>query len=691
MNPSPRRRWTPNDIADFAGVTTAAVSNWRRRHPDTFPQPDADGRYSPAEIRAWVGNRKAATPSDRTAALRASRAGEPLRTLERAAHEAAPGDRGLAVQAAAALVALAGLGADLRSGWPADSAILERRLRLPPGSVQFALDPGGALPGSARIALAGTVAQLALDRERAAALMDGLLSPAAGSRGSEEVLTAAALMRFLTELLPPGAQSLLDPACGLGGTLLAGAERLRPRRLVGYDSDPHAWAMTVLRCAVHGVPAAIEQRDFFTADAAGFDAVVAHPPLNMAIGRDSAARAVLDQHGFTTSQLAGDFAWLLASRDALAPGGAAFVVTAPGVGFARSGAELRHELVRTGSVSAVIALPPGLIAGTLMAVNVWVLRPAGSPPSGSGILFVTTETSGVRGHDPRTLAAAAGQVRRWLQHPARFAAVPGLSRVVPVLDVLAGDVVLAPAKWTAVRAPADEAEQRAAETLQALDAGTARLRQLPSPELSLAPGRPVELVSLADLARRGELDVQRPWHIPRSALTDDGTIPYATRIVADALMVTGHLEEAPGTSAVVTQPGDVVLSTLHPPRALVDHEGGHVLGSSLWLIRPLTDDPRLDPHLLTLLLSNPRIAAQTVGSSVRRLRRPEDVAIPMLRREDARALTEWASAVAAWSSAAADVQAAVGAAVQAVSAAVDAGASVRIPDGDIAGRADPAW
>src|SRR5512147_1390672 len=52
---------TGSEIARIAGVTRAAVSNWRRRYDD-FPMPVGGGVHSPlfdlAEVQAWLGQQR---------------------------------------------------------------------------------------------------------------------------------------------------------------------------------------------------------------------------------------------------------------------------------------------------------------------------------------------------------------------------------------------------------------------------------------------------------------------------------------------------------------------------------------------------------------------------------------------------------------------------------------------------------
>src|SRR5690606_12341197 len=52
---------TGSEIARIAGVTRAAVSNWRRRYDD-FPAPAGGGAHSPlfdlAEVQAWLDKQR---------------------------------------------------------------------------------------------------------------------------------------------------------------------------------------------------------------------------------------------------------------------------------------------------------------------------------------------------------------------------------------------------------------------------------------------------------------------------------------------------------------------------------------------------------------------------------------------------------------------------------------------------------
>jgi hypothetical protein len=51
---------TMSDIARAAGVSLAAVNNWRRRY-DSFPEPrPGTGRFSAEQVADWLDDRKIA-------------------------------------------------------------------------------------------------------------------------------------------------------------------------------------------------------------------------------------------------------------------------------------------------------------------------------------------------------------------------------------------------------------------------------------------------------------------------------------------------------------------------------------------------------------------------------------------------------------------------------------------------------
>lgn len=710
-------RWDAKTIAMVAGVSPAAVSNWRHRHAGSFPKADSEGTFDAQEVRDWLrstgrgaGLAPRVSPAERWMrasdsevsaidAIDIAEAADPSRAMaprwsaiedlimapfaprfgpEQAVKQLqrAGARHADAIGILLGLIAIEGLGGRRSDGWPRDFPALERGLNLPRGCLEAAMGSGAGVPRAALDEVAHDIAGLRLGRPEAQQMFERLLEEAGPD---PEHVTNAPLQDFLCDLLPGSADSLLDPACGFGGLLVAAARLLGPRRVTGFEIDRQSWAISVLRCALFGIEATIVRSDFFKAQPAEHDIVLVQPPVNQRFGAQSAgARLVHQQFPSWAPRSApsgsdinrGDLVWLLGAHEALAPGGTAFVVTSPGTAYAGQLSDARRELVRTGAVGAIVSLPRGLVGGKLTPGMIWVLRRLPEPPR--ALLFVNAESLGPRPSTDR-LAEVAEKVRAWCDAPDSVQTVPGLIRAVPLLDVMAGSAELVPAKWTSVPTANARALIDARRALRALQIADRQAQQTTAPRLSLRARPKPELVTLGQLARDGRLDVQRPGHILRSELDESGGIPYATRVDDAGLAVTGHLQAMPDR-AVVTSPGDVVLSILDPPRAVVDEAGGHVLGASLWLIRPRVGDPQLDPRLLTLLLSNPRIAARTVGNTVRRLRQPDDVAIPLLPVSDAEAFASWMAGVQASAGAARLVVETADEAVRSLAGALDTGA-----------------
>jgi hypothetical protein len=667
---TPGERWTVKDIAAHAGVTGAAVSNWRRRFADSFPKSGPDGLFDPEEVEAWLARTgrgpQKSDPSPRRDLTDSPRS---LSVMLLKYLRAADVDGMDALALAAGLIAIRGLGGDF-DATRGDPGLLERQLALPPGCLRIALAPAAHLAPSAIEAATVAVRGAVRDRRTGVAALRDLLQAGPTSRAAAEHVSTLRLSRFLAEALPRASKSLLDPACGTGGLLIGAARRLGPERVAGYEIDPQTWAIAVLHCALLGLDADIRRADFFAAGSGRFETVVAQPPLGDRVSLGRLGEAAMPDWSGNWSQDPADVGWLLACYLALAPGGTAYVLTSAGMTFSRSLSDARRDLIRKGAVLAVVSMPPGTVADSSVPASLWVLRR--QPEPRPGVLLVDASSR------KDLLLEAAHQVGIWCgPTPERLKPIPGLSRVVPLLDLVGGRAELAPSSWTAVPTARREAMRDARATLHALQQAADGLQQAALPPLDLVAGPARDLVTLAELVRQERLMIHRPRQITTGQLEPDGALPYAARVGPNGLQVTGRLREAPA-GAVVTRPGDLALSTIAPLRAAVDHEGGHVLGSSLWLIRPLTDDPALHPDLLTMLLANPRIAARAVGSTVRRLRDPADVEIPLLSRADAETLLGWVQRAAAAERAARNLLDAKAAAIREVSAALDSGARPRM-------------
>lgn len=322
---------TSADIARLAGVTRAAVSNWRRRHDD-FPAPVEGTRGSPLfsleEVRAWLDRQDKGvekTPEVRLwHALRTAYPDHLLRGLADAAEYLAHGEPG-------------GLGHDA----------------------------------------AGLLDELARDSSPAqvsAALSARLLDSA--ERSGSAFGSTARMVRALARLTRADAASVFDPACGTGSLLLsAGAPRARR---TGQDADPEAARLVRARSALElGQAADVRTGDSLRADQwEGHRAelvVCDPPPATTDWGREELLMDPRWELALPPKAEA-ELAWLQHAYAHTAPGGQTAVVVSTSCAYRRTGRRIRADLVRRGLLTDVFALPAGLAAAHSQPVHLWLLR-----------------------------------------------------------------------------------------------------------------------------------------------------------------------------------------------------------------------------------------------------------------------------------------------------------------------------
>ncbi|MFD9132924.1 N-6 DNA methylase [Streptomyces bottropensis] len=442
---------TGSEIARLAGVTRAAVSNWRRRYDD-FPTPVGGGATSPlfdlAEVQAWLdGQRKGQEVSVEVRlwqALRGSYGDDMLGGL---------------VDVAALLTE-----GEAPEGLSADVVRLVRELA----------ESGGAAEA------AGVLAERFTDSVRRA--------------GSDQVTSprvVRAVRRFAGEVAPDA--TLFDPACGIGSLLLAVGPEHGPRRC-GQESDARRARFAQLRADLAGrVSAGIVAGDSLRDDRwtdLKADLVVCDPPVGEPDwGREALLLDPRWEFG-TPSRAEGELAWLQHAYAHTAPGGRVLMVLPASVAYRKAGRRIRAELVRRGILTQVTALPSGTAASHALPVHLWHLR--------------RPRTTGDAATSVRMVDLTAGDPDGPLE-PA-----PEQTAEVPLIDLLDDAVDLTPgrhvedshrdyaAEYRTLRLELTEQVRLLAELLPALVAGD-------------GPGSPDgPTVSVADLARAGLVEYGDP-------------------------------------------------------------------------------------------------------------------------------------------------------------------------------------
>ncbi|MCX4570325.1 N-6 DNA methylase [Streptomyces albogriseolus] len=671
---------TAAEISRIAGVTRATVSNWRRRHED-FPTPsggtDSSPLYDLEAVRAWLaarGHVSAATPAEElrtTLRLRAqsggSGASEGLLLLVLAAAGRSPEELTAVTESPDAdVVAQA-----QRDATTAADAV--------PGAVPVRFGAGDAAVLRALYACVrdeGGQAALGVLAERE--LED--------SAASGAYLTPAPLADLIARLIPGSASSVLDPACG-GGTLLAAAARRGARALYGQDHLPVQALRSAVSLTLTAPEAEVTVRaaDSLRADAFPdllVDAVLCNPPYGVRDwGHDELAYDPRWAYG-VPARAESELAWVQHALAHLAPGGYAALLLPPATAGRASGRRVRAELVRSGALRAVIALPVGASVPLHVGLQVWVLqRPEPGGPARKSVLFVDTASDAVTGTTAggRGGAAATGRTRSggrsasldweaitahavgawqaYTRNPDAFEGEPGVAHAVSVVDLLDDVVDLTPARLVrASRAEVDPAELSAeVEAARHGLVGAARsLERAAGRERWSAAGaspREWRTATVSDLARGGALTLLRT--VPegaRSRADGDGSgrrgmRPDTARAVLTGSDImrgsipTGDPAELPGHTAPVIAVGDVLVRAIASAdgpmsRVAGEEEAGALLGLHVHLFRP--DPKRLDAWFLAGFLgAEENIAGASTGSTVLTVS-PGRLRVPLLPLEEQR-------------------------------------------------------
>ncbi|MFE8013075.1 N-6 DNA methylase [Streptomyces antibioticus] len=330
---------TGAEIARLAGVTRAAVSNWRRRYDD-FPAPAGGGASSPlyalAEVQEWL---------DR----------------QRKGQEVSPE------------VEL----------WQAMRAAYGEQMVV--GLAQVA----AVLAGRTEPELPDGVAARIRDLVRTASPVDlvngltGRFLDSARRAGSDQVTperVVRAVRHFAPELTSDA--TVFDPACGIGVLLLSVASEAGIR-CRGQELDADSARFAQLRADVLGrADVHIVAGDSLRADEwhdLKADLVVCDPPAGVTEwGREE---LLLDSRWDlgTPSKAEVELAWLQHAYAHTVAGGQVVMVMPASVAYRKAGRRIRSELVRRGILRQVVALPPGTATSHALPVHLWCLRRPESP------------------------------------------------------------------------------------------------------------------------------------------------------------------------------------------------------------------------------------------------------------------------------------------------------------------------
>jgi type I restriction-modification system DNA methylase subunit len=479
-------------------------------------------------------------------------------------------------------------------------------------------------------------------------------------RSVGEYWTARAIVQLVVQLASPYKGYILDPVAGEGGFLLAAAEASGDSAeimLAGQEINESTWRLAMQRLVVNDIRADLRLGDSLHRDGfAGMlaDWVLCDPPYGL---RDwQADRLGADsrwQFGLPTATA--DFAWIQHTIAHLREEGRGLVLLPAGTLY-RGGPDgrIRAELLRRGAVEAIIALPRGFAPSSVPALALWVVRRPGSAGSGRPILLVDGAGSSSTGEEGSAVTEQIDRIvsvwRTWIKAPDTFTPVTGLATVVPVLDLLAADAAVIPARW--ISAP----QQQSESLLQGLQRAREVLTTAQS-ELSAGEDIPLQVEAsqsseqqwrVGDLIAKNVVSLRTGTRIRAEDLQPDG-IPVigAAEVRARGAMRKPRFVDPDQLTPrpELTQAGDIVVLTEGNQGivAMVDERGGHLIAYPCQGLRPHQD--WLDPYVVAAFLQSQTNAMLSGGTVIRRARL-HDLTLPRLTVQEQASLSESLQALA---------------------------------------------
>lgn len=606
---------TPGEIAEMAGRTPAAVSNWRANPNLRFPDPTGGSAarplFSESEVIEWLKARGYEITTDRG---------------ERQIWSVFNGLRGAISIEALTDALLAVMSARFMSRTDREIEAQWAKVAVTPfGNTIFAdyahlvhiansterfnglADLPSELKEDQEVAFSALVfavnslkfndfeyiSDLALKR------LAGAQARSAGQFG----LAESKVSTLLASLVNGASGTVYDPACGIGETLMQIQRKSTIHtRLIGHDISGRALRIARRRNLFCNGSTRLTKSDVLAHDPdpeLRADFVVTEPPFGMKWDDPHAVADPRWNFGLPPRS-SSELLWVQHAIHHLAPNGRGYVVTSGSPTFNASQAtrNVRTNLVRQGCVEAIIGLPGKMLPHTSIPLFLWALRPPAKSGTGDGVLLV----------DASAERTPEDSVDTWLtlglgDDPD---AHPPYARV-SIDELLATeDVVLQPQRWIeSVEIDGTEVVSGYLHALISLTSARDDLAQLQVD--SLTPGALTEprIVSIKDLTQRGGASLLRG-----KPLRDDKNerlldVGVTARQVRDGLPpladATDASKIAEGTKIARTKKFDILFTTMNEVRAAIDLDGGRVLDNGVFALRvdPVILEPVYVAHCLT--------------------------------------------------------------------------------------------
>lgn len=645
MDKQERRLLTTQQIAERAGVSRTAVSNWAKRHAD-FPQPVSGPSARPVlfdeeAVERWLdaSGRQSEAPR-RTVAEQVK---DDLVSLgSTGVSLAGTAAAFLAVAAAARQLAKTGSSFE-ENHLPADAA----------GVVAIAAELVNGIttaPEGLRDALTHSIdGPLAQDLPDLWSEMLGLredefpkiaetvvelvaLFAGAPKRLGYESSISSALVAATAAQAMPHATSVVDPTCGTGDTLLRVALLLGLEDGVGgIDVDPALADLARVRLWLHGIRATIQTGDALgheTTGMAGAQLVVAEPPSGHRLKGVTSGERARRVFPLAKGPFAQDAAMVADCAERLTTDGKGVLLVPTAMMASTSLADWRQWMMSEGVLATVVELPKSLPGSASVGLTLLEIRAKGNATAAS-VDLIDLSKMDVKGIRADGIVVAIEKSKSTAAQTTG-GCVGGRVRVA--FDQLGEGAVLQPSLRLATSMTGEEALEETEAAGERLEAALDELggsiedhRGLSAPRFMYATAQRRRTV--AELIEDGIIRVVRAQATePAEDKGDSTVLVFPTE--GDDVEKTGKIAKlrhvVPGPGFEPLEAGDVVLPlggkqpVLLVDQLLVDLRMT-ALGSGARALR-VVDRGLLDPAYLKAVLGSSlnRLSATTGGM----MRRP---------------------------------------------------------------------
>lgn len=588
---------TLKDIAELAQVSRPAVSNWRKRYDD-FPQPVAESTprkplFDAEAVVGWL-KRNDFFPEGAEKELRQT-----------------------------FLLGVANL---LRSDI-AEEDIPLLVLTLLAVDKDPAFEPPSEFTQIASCLSEATLAEVKRGiahlqiedyAEAATEVVDRFLG--IGSRGDRsqygttESLSSATLIAAASTTVEQ-ARTVLDPACGIAGTLLGVGDANPEAQLLGAELHPPTAALARLLVHLTGSTATIHTSDSLLDDPftkTRADVAVCEPPLSVRFPTEHLSE--MERTFGPLRGLRSDDIFLLYAAQHLSVDGHAYILTSPNPTFRPQFREHRQRLAAQGQIEAVVELPAGVFSATRIPAVLWVLRSQGSEEP----LLIDAS-----GHTPESIPT---RITEWLTAARNRETTDVPYKAVSLADVVTNDGSLSPSIYLAEPISAAEAGSAFDSAIQTLETTTKDLMRIRTPRVT-ADGIPSSTSSttLGDLIKDGHFQRINGTYRPDQVLETGKARLARPNRNADPAFVDDFAADH------VLRPGDVLMPLVGAAPAWVHEEDGQQWVPSTHLIALRANSDEYDPYFIAACL-NAAVNIDTRGAFPRR--HPVNrIAIPELSRD----------------------------------------------------------